>query len=69
MTTYDYFCLDCEQDFEVRMPMSEYSEGRGQECPRCGSQHVVRTFSSVNVLTSRPERSSSGPGCGPGCCC
>ena len=70
MPRYDYRCDDCGHAFEVRMSMSEYSEGNKPECPSCHSANTERTFSSVGVLTG--SRAASGgsaagaPGCGHG---
>ena len=67
MPRYDYRCQDCTFSFEVRMSMSEYSEGTKPKCPQCGSQGVERSFTSVSVLTgSRAGGGSSGAG-GGGC--
>ncbi|MCL4204584.1 MAG: hypothetical protein KJ000_19020 [Pirellulaceae bacterium] len=72
MVTYGYLCLDCEQEFEIRMEMADYAKGFPPQCPHCHSEHVVRTFSSFNVLTSQSSRSAPqsccGPSRGPGCC-
>ena len=68
MPTYDYTCQDCGVRFEVRMSISAYSEGVKPQCEKCGSEHVVRAFTAVNVVT--PGRStscgSSDPECGSG---
>ena len=70
MPRYDYRCEDCGNAFEVRMSMSEYSEGNKPECPQCGSHAVDRTFTSVGVLTgSRAARGVPAPSpsaCGHG---
>ncbi len=72
MPTYDYLCQDCGQVFSVQASMSEYAQGLRPTCPHCGSKKVVRTFSSVNVLSSRnrgmPRWGGCGPMAGPGCC-
>ncbi len=70
MPRYDYVCQGCGSAFEVRMSMSEYSEGRKPECPQCGSKEAERSFKSVGVLTgSRSGSSGSSSGaasCGHG---
>ena len=58
MPRYDYKCQNCNLPFEVRMSMSEYSEGNKPECPQCGSTEVERSFTSVSVLTG--SRAGSG---------
>jgi len=64
---YDYSCGECGAAFEVRMSIAAYSAGEKTACEACGSAHVTRTFTSVNVLTA--GRGSSGStrsaGCGP----
>jgi putative FmdB family regulatory protein len=68
MPRYDYTCQQCNFPFEVRMTMSEYSEGKKPECPQCGSGDVERAFTSVSVLTG--SRAGGGgspaPACGHG---
>jgi putative FmdB family regulatory protein len=69
MPRYDYKCQYCNFPFEVRMSMSEYSEGNKPDCPQCGSKDVERSFTSVGVLTGSRSGSSGpsfgGGGCGP----
>jgi putative FmdB family regulatory protein len=60
MPRYDYRCQYCNFPFEVRMSMSEYSEGSKPACPQCGSRDVERAFTSVSVLTG--SRAGSGGG-------
>lgn len=66
MPTYDFVCQDCKKASEVRMSISDYSEGARPQCDQCGSEKVERTFTAVNVLTSGrgSSASSSGPACG-----
>ena len=66
MPAYDYVCQDCGARFEVRMSMSAYAEGAKVPCETCGSDHVVRAFTTVNVLTAARGGSSGGASCGPG---
>ena len=70
MPRYDYKCQFCNFPFEIRMSMSEYSEGKKTECPQCGSDDVERAFGSVSVLTGSRGGSASPPantaGCGHG---
>jgi putative FmdB family regulatory protein len=62
---YDYTCRQCGERFEVRMSIAAYSEGAQPACETCGSTDVVRTFTTVNVLTA--GRGASAPGAGTGC--
>lgn len=72
MPTYDYVCGDCGKPFEVRASISEFSKGLKPQCPHCGSEKSIRTFTSINVLTARraggPGPGACGPTAGPGCC-
>jgi putative FmdB family regulatory protein len=72
MPTYDYVCQDCNEPFELRASISEYSKGLQPRCPRCGSEKSIRTFTSINVLTARRPGGGGGGACdpsaGPGCC-
>lgn len=71
MPTYEYVCQDCGEPFEVRSSITEYEKGLTPQCPRCGASRAIRTFRSIQVLTSRPGGGSSGacgPRAGPGCC-
>ena len=67
MPTYAYQCQNCGGTFERRMSMAAYAAGEAPPCPTCGSPHVERTFTAVNVLTG--SRSGGGGGgaaaCGP----
>ena len=67
MPAYDYTCDDCGAPFEVRMSIATYSAGEKTACEACGSAHVTRTFTSVNVLTAGRTSGGSarGAGCGP----
>ncbi len=72
MPTYDYVCEDCGKAFGVHITMARYTEGYKAKCPDCGSGKTIRTFTPVNVLTSRASRGvpfgGCGPAAGPGCC-
>ncbi|MFH1764109.1 MAG: hypothetical protein ABIF09_07960 [Gemmatimonadota bacterium] len=40
------------------MSMSEYSEAKKPDCPKCGSKNAERSFTSVGVMVG--SRSGSG---------
>lgn len=61
MPRYEYTCQYCNLPFEVRMSMSEYSEGNKPDCPQCGSSDVERAFTSVSVLTGSRAGSGGSP--------
>ncbi len=65
MPRYDYKCRDCGEAFEIRMSMSEYSEGRSPSCIACGSQAAVRSFGPVNVIFGSGSEGGSAAACGP----
>ena len=72
MPSYDYLCQDCGHAFEVRSSIGDYSKGLKPRCPRCDSDHAIRTFTNIQVLTSRTGAArglgACGPAAGPGCC-
>lgn len=65
MPRYDYICLDCGEQFEIRMSMADYSEGVKPGCQACGSDRAARTFAAVGVLTGSRSGGSSASACGP----
>ena len=65
MPAYDYTCDDCGAPFEVRMSIAAYGAGEKPACEACGSAHVTRAFTAVNVLTA--GRGSSGAARSMGC--
>lgn len=65
MPSYDFVCQDCGASYETRLSMSAYSAGEGRECPKCGSKHVERAFTTVNVIAGSH---SSGGGYSGGSC-
>ena len=66
MPAYDYVCQQCGERFEVRMSMSAYSAGAKVACEECGSTHVERAYTTVNVLTA--GRSGAAPSAGGSSC-
>lgn len=64
MPAYDYQCQDCGERFEVRMSIAAYSTATTPACEACGSTHVARAFTAVNVLTGGRRGASSSPSCG-----
>ena len=52
MPVYEFACRDCQKPFEIRRPMSE-SSSADVKCPHCGSTKVERTWSTVDVVTSK----------------
>ena len=52
MPLYDFKCLDCHKHFEIARPIGEYDAAK-VECPKCGSAHVEREWTSIFVETSK----------------
>lgn len=65
MPIYEYYCPDCEIEFDKLVRMSEADAQ--QPCPECGSQNShkkLSTFATSGGTTSRGASSSSS--CGGG---
>jgi putative FmdB family regulatory protein len=52
MPTYEYRCANCRKTFTKEASIAEH-EAKPPTCPKCGSQQVVRSFSTVYVQTSK----------------
>jgi putative FmdB family regulatory protein len=52
MPTYEYHCSECGKKFAQETSVAEHEAAR-PACPKCGSQNVVRSFSTVFVQTSK----------------
>lgn len=71
MPTYEYVCQDCGHPFEIHSSISDYAKGLRPRCPHCQSDRAIRTFTGVQMLTSRGSGRGAGgcgPAAGPGCC-
>lgn len=70
MPIYEYFCQECEDNFEIRMSLSEKEKGERVKCPRCAGSKTVQILG--NFFTFSKGGSSFDGGCGPtptpGCC-
>ena len=49
---YEFHCRKCGADFTLVMSLKEY-EKKDAACPKCRSKEVERTFSTLQVVTSR----------------
>ena len=58
MPIYDYFCLDCQQRFDVFLTYAEYGK-RAVACPHCKSKNVRRRIPRVRVAKSEDSRLDS----------
>ena len=52
MPTYDYSCLNCGKKFSVTHSIIEHVKKK-VSCPKCKSQKVEMTISSVFIKTSK----------------
>src|SRR5512140_3473042 len=55
MPTYDFFCENCQQRFDVFMTYSEYGK-KPVLCEHCGSNHVRRRMTKVRIAKSEDSR-------------
>jgi putative FmdB family regulatory protein len=55
MPTYDFSCLNCQQQFEVFLTYSEYGS-KIVKCVHCGSENVRRRLSRVRIAKSDESR-------------
>lgn len=55
MPTYDFFCQNCNQRFDVFMTYSEYGT-RPVPCSHCGSENTRRRMTRVRVMKSEESR-------------
>ncbi len=52
MPTYEYRCEDCGHEFTTVLRISEHDKVKTQ-CPKCKSENVQQTLSTVFIKTSR----------------
>lgn len=57
MPSYDMACQSCAKNFSVFCTISQKDQ---QICPECGSNKIKQRFTSVNVMGSSGDRSSTG---------
>ena len=71
MPTYEFFCQDCENKFEIKASVSEKEKGLKINCPRCNSDKTIQILGHFFTF-SKNSSSNFGDGCGsnptPGCC-
>ncbi len=64
MPIYEYYCPDCDVEFEKLLKLSEANAV--QDCPECGGRHTQKqlsTFATRGVSTGQGVAASS---CGGG---
>jgi putative FmdB family regulatory protein len=52
MPRYEFFCEDCQQEFETILTLAEYEKGE-VKCPKCGGQHVHQEAAAFFAVTSK----------------
>ena len=52
MPIYEYLCKSCNKEFSLKQHIAEYDTGK-VVCNYCGSNNVVRKFSTFYAKTSR----------------
>lgn len=71
MPTYEYFCQDCENKFEIKTSLSEKEKSLKVKCPGCGSNKTCQILGNFFTF-SKGDRGLGGGCCGPnsssGCC-
>ena len=72
MPIFEYYCVKCDEDFEVLVKNSETSENIA--CPACSENEVVKKFSAFSTAVSAKDApaataSVSSAPCGPACGC
>ena len=58
MPTYDFFCQNCSQKFDVFISYSEYGK-KAVHCTNCGSDRVKRRLNRVRIAKSEESRMES----------
>jgi putative FmdB family regulatory protein len=52
MPRYEYFCEDCQKEFEVILTLAEYEKGK-VKCPKCGGKRVRQEAAAFFAVTSK----------------
>lgn len=60
MPIYEFYCLQCEKEFE-KLVMGGNS--RAVDCPDCGTAEVEKMFSTFAIKSSSGFTGSRGGGC------
>lgn len=65
MPNYDYYCPDCQEKFELNVPIAQRDNPDAIKCPHCGSHHhPKREISAVKLqyteLRSALSRAGDG---------
>jgi putative FmdB family regulatory protein len=52
MPTYEFYCEDCEKNFNIIISISEY-ENKKYECPECKGKKLQQQISLFQAITSK----------------
>ena len=65
MPIYEYYCPDCDVEFEKLVKLSEANAV--QDCPECGGRHTQKKLSTFATSGGSANRSAAATsGCGGG---
>lgn len=48
MVTYDYRCMDCKHEFQVRKSMNDSS--KKENCPNCKCKKTVKIIKPLTII-------------------
>ena len=60
MALYSYQCHDCQQQFDLRRPMSQARDVA--TCPECSGQNTSKSFHVVSMIGVNPSQSAANSG-------
>src|SRR4030095_7593086 len=58
MPTYDFFCNNCNQRFDIFLTFAEYGK-KTVTCAHCGNKNVRRRMTKVRIAKSEESRMDS----------
>ena len=64
MPIYEYYCPDCEVEFEKLVKLSEANAL--QDCTECGGRHTQKKLSTFATSGGPTSRGASASSCGSG---
>ena len=64
MPIYEYYCADCNVEFDKLVKLSEASVV--QDCPECGGRHTQKKLSTFATSGSSTSKGVATSSCGGG---
>ena len=64
MPIYEYYCPDCEVEFEKLVKLSEANAV--QNCPECGGRHTQKKLSAFATSGGSTRKGAAASSCGSG---